>query len=199
MDAPKHHELMLVRHGETEWSATGRHTGRTDVPLTSAGELRARTLARRIGLREFALVATSPLARARETCRLAGFAAAARLDDDLVEWDNGDAEGRTTAEIRRERPGWTVWDVALPNGESVEHVGERADRAIARARAASGNALFFAHAHLLRILAARWIGLPAREGRMLTLDPASISVLGYEREQPVIRSWNASETTLDPV
>ncbi len=189
VDAQRH-DIWLVRHGETEWSATRRHTGRTDVPLNPVGEARAVPLARRIGPRDFALVLTSPLSRARETCRLAGFASTARDDDDLVEWDYGDFEGRTTADIRRTRPGWTIWDDVPPNGESVEHVGERADRVIARARAAGGVTLLFAHGHLLRILAARWIGCPARVGRNFVLDVASISVLGHEREEPVVQSWN---------
>jgi probable phosphoglycerate mutase len=190
MDIPARHSVWLVRHGETEWSASRRHTGRTDIPLTPIGEQQAERLSRILGAREFALVLTSPLARARETCRLAGYAAAARVVDELVEWDYGDFEGRTTADIRRERPGWTVWDDAPTNGESVEHVGERADRVIALARAAPGDVLIFAHAHLLRVLAARWIGLAARAGRSLALETASISVLGHEREEPVLQSWN---------
>jgi broad specificity phosphatase PhoE len=186
------HEVWLARHGETEWSAAGRHTGRTDVPLTADGERQASELGRRIGSRRFALVLTSPLARARETCRLAGQGAAAQEDDDLVEWDYGSFEGRTTAEIRRELPGWSVWDGALPDGETAEQVGERADRVIARARAAEGDVALFGHAHALRVLASRWLGLPARQGRGFALDTASLSVLGFEREEPVIRSWNWS-------
>ncbi len=183
-------ELWLIRHGETEWSRSGQHTGRTDVPLTADGERQAARLGRRLGGRAFALVLTSPLARARETCRLAGYGAVARADADLLEWDYGAYEGRTTAQIREEAPGWTIWTGGVRAGESAEEVGARADRVIARCTGAAGHAALFAHGHVLRILAARWLGLPARAGRDFALDTASLSVLGHEHEHRVLRSWN---------
>src|SRR5947208_1667488 len=150
-------KLWLIRHGETEWSATGRHTGRTDIALTSLGERQAEWLRQRLGARKFSMVLTSPLRRARDTCRIAGYDDRAHTDSDLYEWDYGDYEGRTTAEIRTERQGWTIWDAGVPSGETAEEVGERTDRVIARALAASGDVALFAHAHLLRVLAARWL------------------------------------------
>lgn len=185
-------EVWLVRHGETAWSLTGQHTGRTDVPLTPRGERQASMLGRRVGRRSFALVLTSPLVRARETCRLAGQAGRAEVDGDLAEWDYGAYEGLTSADIRRQVPGWTIWTGAVPLGETVEQVGARADRVLARVRGAGGHVALFAHGHLLRILAARWLRLPAVDGRYLGLDTASVSVLGQEHDQPVIRSWNES-------
>jgi probable phosphoglycerate mutase len=182
-------ELWLVRHGETEWSRSGQHTGRTDIPLTPAGEGQARALRSLLDGKEFALVLSSPLSRAVETARLAGFGDAVELDDDLREFDYGDDEGRTTADIRKERPGWVVWD-GVPNGETLDQVGERARRVIARSEQASGDVVAFSHGHLLRILAATWLELPPVDGRLFALDTASISVLGYEREQRVLRSWN---------
>jgi broad specificity phosphatase PhoE len=182
--------LWLIRHGETEWSASGRHTGRSDIALTPRGEREGERLRRRLSGQAFALVLTSPLRRARETCRLAGFSDRAETEDDLLEWDYGPFEGRTTAEIRTGRPGWTIWQSDVPGGESVDAVGARADRVIVRALAAQGDAALFAHAHLLRILAARWLGLPALSGRSFALRPASLSVLGHERETRVIESWN---------
>lgn len=196
-DESARREVWLARHGQTEWSAIGRHTGRSDIALTPAGMRQAEALGLRLAHRRFALVLTSPLVRARETCRLAGLGAAAQVEPLLVEWDYGAREGRTTAEIRREEPGWSVWSGTLPGGESAEAVGERADRVLARVRAAPGAAILFGHGHMLRILAARWIGLPARAGRSLALDTASLSVLGHEREEPVIRSWNRSEPAQD--
>ncbi len=184
--------IWLVRHGETAWSQAGRHTGRTDVPLTPRGVRQAEMLGRRIGSMRFARVVTSPLSRARETCRLSGQGAAAEPSPDLVEWDYGRWEGRTGAEIRREVPGWTIWTGAVPGGETVEQVGERADRVLERVRGASGTVVLFAHGHVLRVLAARWLGLPPRDGRYLGLDTASLSSLGHELEQPVLRSWNES-------
>lgn len=184
------HQIWLVRHGETEWSLGGRHTGRTDVPLTDAGRRQADALGRHLGGRAFALVLTSPLARARETCRLAGFGEVAEATDDLREWDYGIYEGRTTPDIRKAEPGWSIWTTAVAQGESVEQVGERARLVIDRAAAASGNVALFAHAHILRILAACWLGLPPMAGRLLALGTASISVLGYERETRVISVWN---------
>jgi broad specificity phosphatase PhoE len=183
-------EIWLIRHGETEWSLSGRHTGRTDVPLTPHGVRQAELLGRRIAGKRFALVLTSPLARARETCRLAGFAGGAEVDADLAEWDYGDLEGRTGAEIRAEVPDWTIWTGAVPGGETAAQVGARADRAIDRARREDGDVALFAHGHLLRVLAARWLGLAPAAGRYFALDTASVSVLAHEGEEPVIRSWN---------
>jgi broad specificity phosphatase PhoE len=184
-------ELWLVRHGATEWTATGQHTGRTDVPLTAEGEKQARALGQLLDGHEFALVLSSPMQRALETCRLAGYRDRVVADDDLREWDYGDYEGRTTADIRTERPGWVVWDGVL-NGETVEQVGERAQRVIERAMSAGGDVVAFGHGHCLRILAACWLGLPPVDGRLLGLDTATLSVLGHEREQRVIRMWNLS-------
>jgi broad specificity phosphatase PhoE len=182
--------IWLVRHGETEWSKSGQHTGRTDIPLTTMGERQGQALGRHLTGRQFALVLTSPLARARETCRLAGFASAAQLSDDLLEWDYGIYEGRTTAEVRAEQPGWSIWTTPMPKGETVEQVGERTRRVIERVAAADGDVALFAHAHVLRILTACWIGLPPIHGRNLTLSTASLSVLGYERQTRVIEVWN---------
>jgi probable phosphoglycerate mutase len=184
------HRVWLVRHGETEWSKSGQHTGRTDIPLTATGEQQGKALGRNLAGRQFALVLTSPLARARETCRLAGFDAAAQVSDDLLEWNYGIYEGRTTAAVRADQPGWSIWTTPIPQGETVEQVGERARRVIERADAVAGDVALFAHAHFLRILAACWIGLPPIHGRNLTLDTASLSVLGYERETRVIQVWN---------
>jgi len=183
-------EVVLVRHGETEWSRELRHTGRTDVPLTDEGERQARSLAKALHGRGFALVLSSPLRRAVETARLAGFEP--ELRDDLMEWDYGDYEGRRTEEIREEVPDWTIWRSGAPSGETPEEVGARAGRVIAEIRAVYGDVLVFAHGHLLRVLAARWLGLDARNGRLFALDAGTLSALGYEREQPVIRSWNTA-------
>jgi broad specificity phosphatase PhoE len=182
--------IWLVRHGETEWSKSGQHTGRTDIPLTAMGERQGQALGRTLAGRHFALVLTSPLARARETCRLAGLASAAQPSDDLLEWDYGLYEGRTTAEVRAEQPGWSIWTTPMPKGETVEQVGERTRRVIERVAAVDGDVALFAHAHVLRILAACWIGLPPIHGRSLTLGTASLSVLGYERQTRVIEVWN---------
>ena len=187
-------EIVLVRHGETEWSRDGRHTGNTDVLLTERGREQARALGMALGGRSFARVLTSPLSRAAETARLAGFGDAERRDE-LREWDYGAYEGRKTAEIREERPGWTLWADGVPNGETAAEVAARVDAVLADLRRVEGAALLFAHGHLLRVLAVRWIGLEAEEGRLLALDPATVGVLGYERETPVIRVWNASITT----
>src|SRR2546428_5792216 len=184
------HRIWLVRHGETEWSKSGQHPGRTDVPLTAAGEQQGKALGRHLAGRQFALVLTSPLARARETCRVAGFAAAAQVSDDLLEWDYGIYEGRTTAAVRAEQPGWSIWTTPIPHGETVEQVGERARRVIERADAIAGDVALFAHAHVLRILGACWIGLPAVPGRNLTLGTPSLSLPGYQRETRVIPGWN---------
>jgi probable phosphoglycerate mutase len=183
-------DLWLLRHGETAWTILGRHTGRTDLELTPLGRRQAMVLGRRLGARPFALVLTSPLLRAHETCRLAGHGEVALLEPDLQEWDYGAYEGRTTVEIRAERPGWTIWDGGVPGGETIDEVAARADRVIARAAAAGGDVALFAHGHLLRVLGARWIGLPGAAGGGLALDTTSVSVLGLERERRVIRHWN---------
>jgi len=184
-------EVVLVRHGETEWSRAGRHTSSTDLPLTEAGEGQARELRSALAGRAFALVLSSPLIRARSTAELAGFDNP-QLDDDLRELAYGDYEGRTTADIRLEVPGWTVWTGILPGGETLAAAAARADRVIDRIRATDGDALVFGHGHLSRILAARWCGQPPGMGAHLLLDAASISVLSYERATPAIRSWNRS-------
>lgn len=185
-------EIWIARHGETEWSRTGRHTGRTDVPLTTAGRREAAALRRALGGRRFALVLSSPLSRAWETCRLAGYAAVARTTEDLLEWDYGAVEGRTSAEMQRERPGWTIWTGDVPLGETIDAVATRAGRVIEQAVAAGGDVLLFAHGHVLRILTARWLGLEPRDGRLFALATASIGVLGEEGGTRVIRSWNVS-------
>jgi broad specificity phosphatase PhoE len=183
-------EIVLIRHGETEWSRAGKHTGRTDIPLTELGRQQARALGVALRGRRFALVLTSPLSRADETCRLAGFGEVALKRDELQEWDYGAYEGRTTMDIRKERPGWSIWRDGVPGGETVADVGARADRILAELQKRDGDAAVFAHGHLLRVLAARWLGLEPSEGRLLALDTAAISVLGYEREAQVIRLWN---------
>jgi len=183
-------EVVLVRHGETEWSQSGRHTGRTDIPLTSTGRLQADQLATMLDGREFALVMSSPLARASETLDRAELNTPAEFTDDLLEWDYGDYEGITTSQTRETIPDWSVWTHPIIGGEPVESVGERADKIIERALAAPGDTVLFAHGHMLRILAARWLGLPADAGRHLALNTATISTLGFEHENHVIRRWN---------
>ena len=183
--------LVLVRHGQTEWAAAGRHTGRTDVPLTEEGEEQARALAPRLAARDFALVLVSPRSRARDTARLAGVGDRAIVDDDLAEWDYGEYEGRTSDEIREHDPGWTIWPAGAPGGETPDQVAARADRVIARAVAVEGDVLLVAHGHLLRVLTARWLGLEAAGGRYFRLEPATLSELSYEREQRVVLRWDA--------
>ena len=186
-------ELWLVRHGETEWSLSGAHTSRTDIPLTDHGRRRAEELRDYLKGTKFDAVFESPMQRARETCAIAGFGDVAVVDDGLKEWDYGVYEGKTTKEIQAKIPGWSVWKNEIVGGETVEHVGERADGVIARALADApdgGKVALFAHAHILRILAARWLGLDADGGRLLGLGTGSVSVLGWERETRVIQSWN---------
>jgi broad specificity phosphatase PhoE len=186
-------ELWLVRHGETEWSLSGAHTSRTDIPLTEHGRKRAEELRDYLKGTKFDAVFESPMQRARETCKIAGFGDQAVVEKDLMEWDYGVYEGKTTKEIQAETPGWSVWKNEIVGGEMVEHVGERADGVIARALDAApqgGKVALFAHAHILRILAARWIGLPATGGSLLALGTGSVSVMGWERETRVISSWN---------
>lgn len=185
-------EVVLVRHGQTEWSLSGQHTGTTDIPLTDVGRRQAELLGARLARWQFALVLTSPLSRAKETCRLAGLSDEAEVTEDLREWDYGYYEGLRTVDIREDRPGWGLWVDGVPNGETVEEVGRRADRLIERAQAAEGDVALFAHGHLLRVLGARWVGLPPADGRLLALTTASVSVLGWERETAVIERWNES-------
>ena len=182
----------LARHGETAWTLTGQHTGRTDIPLTERGESNARRLGERLKSLTFARVFTSPLRRAVRTCELAGFAAAATVDPDLVEWNYGEYEGRRTAEIRLERPDWQLFRDGCPGGEMPDEVGVRADRMVSRVRAAQGDVLLFSSGHFLRVLAARWLGLEPGAGRFFLLSTASLSALGYEHDltQPVIRLWD---------
>lgn len=179
----------LVRHGETEWSRDRRHTSVTDLPLTPVGEEVARTLAARLAGRSFDLVLTSPRLRARRTAELAGFPAA-EVDDDLVEWEYGDYEGRTAEQIRLEEPDWTIWTHGAPGGETAGQVSERLDRVVARLRETGGETLVFGHGHALRALTARWLGLPVSAGAHFRLDTATLSALGWEREAPVILRWN---------
>ena len=182
--------LVLVRHGETEWSAGGRHTSVTDVPLTDRGRLAAGRLRDRLAGFEFALVLVSPRARARATAELAGLGERAEVEEDLVEFAYGAYEGRTTADIREERPGWSVWDHGAPGGETAAQVGARADRVIERVTAVDGDVAVFAHGHVLRVLGARWIGLDAVYGGNLALDTGSVCELSYERERRAIWVWN---------
>jgi broad specificity phosphatase PhoE len=184
--------IYLARHGETEWSLSGQHTGLTDIPLTERGERNARQLAERLLGISFTKVFTSPLQRARRTCELAGFAAVAEVMPELLEWDYGEYEGRRTDEIRAERPTWNLFRDGSPGGETPAQVGERADQAIKKIRAVKGNVLLFSSAHFLRVLAARWLDLPAESGKYFLLSTASVSALGYEHElsEPVLRLWN---------
>jgi broad specificity phosphatase PhoE len=184
--------LYLARHGETAWTLSGQHTGLTDVPLTERGEQDARRLGDRLRGLSFAQVLTSPLQRASRTCELAGFGSAAAQDRDLLEWNYGRYEGRTSADIHKERADWDLFRDGCPDGEKAADVGARVDRVIARARAAQGDVLLFSSAHVLRVLAARWLGLEPGAGRYFLLTTASLSVLGYEhnRSQPVIRLWD---------
>lgn len=190
--------LLLVRHGETDWARDWRHTGRTDVPLNAHGVQQARRLQTILPLDGVVAVWSSPLSRAADTAALAGLHVD-RFDDDLMEWDYGPAEGRTTEEIRRDHPGWEIWHDGVHSlggtgegagGETVDQVGERVDRVIDRARALEGTVVLVAHAHLCRILAARWVGLPASGGRHFALDPAGWAVLAWTRDEPVVERWN---------
>ena len=188
-DHPEH-EVWLVRHAETEWSKSGRHTGRTNVPLTDAGRDRALQLADRLRGQEFALVLSSPLDRARETARLAGLADRCEVREDLLEWDYGDYEGITTPEIREKQPGWYLWRDGVPNGETPAEVSARCDRVVEEILAVDGDVAIFAHGHILRALGARWAEEPVRFGGRLFLSTGSVSVLGFERETRVVRLWN---------
>ena len=181
---------MLVRHGETDWSRTGRHTGGTDIPLTARGRREAEAIGTALRGWRFAQVLSSPLARAADTCRLAGFGETAQQWPELAEWDYGAYEGLTTAQIRTIRPGWTLWRNGVPDGETIAQVGARADQVIPHLRSPTGAIAVFSHGHFLRVLAARWLGLAAEDGRLFALDAGTISSLGYEHETPAIRLWN---------
>jgi probable phosphoglycerate mutase len=184
--------IYLARHGETAWSLSGQHTGLTDVPLTARGERNARRLGDHLAGRDFAKVFTSPLQRAARTCELAGFAAAAQIDRDLVEWNYGDYEGLRTAEIQAKHPDWQLFRDGCPGGESPDQVGGRADRVVSRVRAIAGDVLIFSSGHFLRVFVARWLGLEPAAGRLFTLSTASLSELGYDNNfsQPAVRLWN---------
>lgn len=186
-----HPLLYVVRHGATEWSRSGQHTGRTDLPLLAEGEEQARATGSLLSGIDFSLVLCSPLQRAQRTCELAGLLDRAVIDTDLQEWDYGDYEGVTTPTIRESVPGWTVWSGTCPNGETIEQVSTRADQVIERVRKESGNVIVFAHGHFLRVLTARWCELDPVEGQRFILDPATLSILGWERETPAVRQWNS--------
>ncbi len=185
-------DVWLIRHGETEWSRTGQHTGLTDLPLTDTGRRAARALAPVLARRSFAVALTSPLQRARETCELAGLGDRVQIDPDLLEWNYGKYEGLTTAEIHERAPGWLLFTDGAPGGERPDDVGRRVDRVIARARAAPGDVAMFAHGHVLRVLAARWLGWPVAAGRHFLLDTGTVNVLSAYHEAPAIKRWNAA-------
>jgi broad specificity phosphatase PhoE len=184
--------LWLIRHGETEWSLSGAHTSRTDIPLTDRGRGRAAHMADHLHKQEFSLVLTSPRQRARETCGITGYGDVVQIDSDLSEWDYGEYEGRTTTDIRKEQPGWTIWKNNPREGETLAQVRTRAQSVIDRSTAAVGQVAIFSHAHFLRILAATWIGLPPEAGSLFALGTGSVSTLGFERETRVIETWNRS-------
>ena len=191
---PAERQVWLARHGETEWSRDGRHTGLTEIPLTDLGRRQAEGLGTRLAVHRFALVLTSPRSRATETARLAGFGDVAIVDPDLAEWDYGALEGRRTAEIAGVFPGWTIWRGPWPDGETIDQVSARADRVLARCLEpdVSGDTLLFGHGHMLRVLAARWLELPGQSGSLFGLSTATVSVLGWERERRIIESWNVA-------
>jgi len=184
-------KIYLLRHGETEWSLNGQHTGVTDIPLTENGRTAARLLGPILAKVPFSLVLTSPLQRARETCELAGLGKQATIESDLIEWNYGEYEGLKTEQIRLTRPSWSVFRDGCPGGESPEQVAARADRVLSKVRATEGNVALFAHGHILRVLAARWINLSANYGEHFLLDTATLNVLGYYRESPAFKIWNA--------
>jgi broad specificity phosphatase PhoE len=188
-------EIYLARHGETAWTLTGQHTGKTDIPLTDRGERNARNLGERLRGETFAKILVSPLQRARRTCELAGFGARAEIDPDLMEWDYGRYEGMRTVDIRKEQPNWHLFRDGCPDGESVAAISARADRVVNRLRAIDDRILLFGHSHFLRVLTARWLGLSADNSRHFLLSTASLSILGYEHgpHEPVIRLWNDTD------
>jgi len=185
------HQVFLVRHGETEWSLNGRHTGITDIPLTDHGRQVAKLLRPILAKESFSLALTSPLQRARETCRLAGFEDVVHIEPDLKEWNYGRYEGLTPAEIHATAPGWLLFRDGAPDGEQPDEIGARVDRVIEKARAVTGDVIVFAHGHVLRVLAARWVGLPSSEGQHFLLDTATMNILSYYRGIPAIKRWNA--------
>ena len=187
-------KIYLIRHGETDWSRAGKHTGVTDVPLTDYGRQTARLLQPVLAPQQFVLVLTSPLQRARETCELAGLAKVSRVEPYLMEWNYGEYEGLTTKQIQSARPGWSVFHHGCPGGESPEQVATRADRVLAKACATDGNVGLFAHGHILRVIAARWVNQPPSFGEHLLLDTATLSVLGYYYDTPALKAWNAPLT-----
>ena len=184
-------QVYLIRHGETEWSLSGQHTGVTDIPLTEKGRRVAKLLQPVLAKETFALVLTSPLDRARKTCELAGLGAQAEIDRDLVEWNYGEYEGLTPKQVHAETPGWMLFSDGCPGGESPEQVGGRVDRVIARVRAVKGHVALFAHGHVFRVLAARWLGLPPTAGCHFLLDTATLNILSYYRGIPAVKRWNA--------
>ena len=186
--------VFLIRHGETEWSLSGQHTGVTDIPLTERGRAVARRLQPILAKPSFALVLTSPLSRARETCELAGVGSQAAVEPDLVEWNYGEYEGLTPKQIHARRPGWMLFRDGCPGGETPEQVGARADRVIARVHTAPGHVALFAHGHIFRVLVARWIGLPPTAGQHFLLDTATLNILSYYRDSPAVKVWNAPIT-----
>jgi broad specificity phosphatase PhoE len=183
-------QIVLARHGETEWSRDGRHTGRSDIPLTARGRDDARCLVRALSGHRFARVLCSPLQRARDTCALAGLADRAELRDELLEWDYGEYEGLTTEQIQERRPGWLLWRDGCPDGEMPEDVGRRVDPVVAELMAAGDDAAVIAHGHLLRVLASRWLAQPAEHGAHLALGTTAVSLLGFEHEIPTLHRWN---------
>lgn len=183
-------ELWLIRHGETAWSLSGAHTGTTDLPLTPTGEAKARGLGAKLAGHNFAMVLTSPMQRARRTCELAGLGAQAQVEPNLSEWNYGSYEGLSSADIHRTRPGWTIFHDGVPDGETIDQVASRAQAVITRALGANGDVALFAHGHILRILATRWLELPPVDARLFALSTASISTLGHEHETRVITRWN---------
>jgi probable phosphoglycerate mutase len=188
------HRVVAVRHGETGWSRDLRHTGRTDVPLTARGRDQARRLASALGSWTFAAVYTSPLQRARDTCRLAGFGAEAVVDAHLMEWDYGDYEGRTSAAIHSERPDWDLWRDGVPGGESLDHVARRAEQVLGRIRGVTGDVLLFGHGHMLRVLTATWLDLAPAQAQHFFLSAGAFGVLGYEHTWSALRQWNVGGT-----
>jgi broad specificity phosphatase PhoE len=184
-------QVYVVRHGETEWSLSGQHTGVTDIPLTENGRAVARRLQPILAKVSFSLVLTSPLGRARETCELVGLGGRATVEPDLMEWNYGEYEGLTAKQIHAKRPGWVIFRDGSPGGETPKDVAVRADRVIARVRAAPGNVALFAHGHIFRVLVSRWIGLPPGAGQHFLLDTATLNILGYYRDSPAVKVWNA--------
>lgn len=193
----RHYRIWLVRHGATEWSDIGRHTGHTDLPLTDTGWMHADAIRRRLEGRSFALILSSPLCRALDTCRRAGFGDDAQLSNDLMEWDYGDYEGRRTVDIQKERPGWSLWRDGVPNGETLDQVSLRAERVLRQASAIDGDIAVFSHGHLLRVLNALWLGLSPTAGRLFKLGTGAISVVGFEHDQHVVERWNDSHHLAD--